>query len=390
LNTAATWEWTQARPLQRWSLICAAAGLGSCALGAIWQPAQFFHSWLLGFNAWLALGVGSLALLMLHHLTGGVWGYAIRRMLEASSRTIPLMAALFLPLLLGLAKNYPWAQTSDHGELPHEQKTYYELPFFCARAALYFAIWMLIMYLLTRWSAAHDQTGNAAYARRAQSFSGPGLILYGLTVTFAGIDWVMSLDGKWYSTIFGAVVALSQMLPALAAAIAAATYLATRKPLADISNPALWNDLGNLLLAFIMLWTYIVFSQFLLIWSGNLPEEISYYLARSEGGWVWIAVALAVFNFGLPFFMLLSRDTKRNPANLRIVALALVGISLAHQFWMIAPAFTPGALWLDWMDAAAVIGMGGLWLATFVWQVERRPPVPLHQEPSGEEALQHV
>ncbi|HYV37305.1 MAG TPA: hypothetical protein VE988_16475 [Gemmataceae bacterium] len=390
MSIATRWEWVEARPVQRWALAVAGAGLGACALGAIWQPAQFFHSWLLAFNACLAFGLGSLALLMLHHLTGGVWGFGIRRMLEASSRTLPLMAVLFLPLLLGLAQNYPWAQSGGPHEIPHEQEAYYEVPFFCARAALYFAIWLVVMYLLNRWSAAHDQTGDAAYARRAQTFSGPGLILYGLTVTFAAVDWVMSLDAKWYSTIFGPVVALSQMLPALAVAIAAATFLATRKPLADLAGPALWNDLGNLLLAFVMLWTYVVFSQFLLIWSGNLPEEISYYVARSEGGWIWIAVALAVFNFILPFLMLLSRDIKRNPAKLRIVALAVAAMSFAHQFWMIAPAFSPRVFWLDWMDVAALTGMGGLWLAVFVWQIQQRPMLPVHHESFGEEALQHV
>ena len=185
------------------------------------------------------------------------------------------------------------------------------------RAGIYFAVWLTVMYLLNRWSAAHDRTGDPALPRRAQHFSAPGLILYGLTVTFAGIDWVMSLDGNWYSTIFGPVVATGQMLPALALAIAVATFLAPRQPLATIATPAVWNDLGNLLLAFVMLWTYMAFSQFLLIWSGNLPEEITWYLARSGGGWQWIAVALAVFNFAVPFFLLLSRELKRDPARLR-------------------------------------------------------------------------
>jgi hypothetical protein len=180
------------------------------------------------------------------------------------------------------------------------------------------------------------------------------------------------------------------MLPALAVAIAAATFLAKRPPLATLSSPALWNDLGNLLLAFVMLWAYVVFSQFLLIWSGNLPEEISWYLARSEGGWTMIAVCLAVFNFVTPFMLLLSRDAKRNPDRLRFVALLVAAMSFVHQFWLISPAFSPGWLWLDWMDVAAVLGMGGLWLAYFLWQLQTRPTMPVHPDAAEPEALQHA
>jgi hypothetical protein len=221
-------------------------------------------------------------------------------------------------------------------------------------------------------------------------WSGPGLVLYALTVTFAGVDWVMSLEGDWYSTIFGPVVALSQMLPALAVAIALVTYLAMRQPLSDLARPAVWNDLGNLLLAFVMLWTYVVFSQFLLIWSGNLPEEIPYYIARATGGWQFIAVGLAVFNFALPFFLLLSRDIKSHPAKLRRVALAVVVMSFVQHFWMIAPAFSPQHLLVHWMDVAAILGIGGLWLAWFLWQVQTQPILPVHHPALAEEALNHV
>jgi hypothetical protein len=389
MTGASNWVWAEAHPVQRLALALGGAGLAACALGAIWNTEQFFHSYLLAFITWLALGLGSLPLLMLHHLTGGRWGFVIRRMLEAASRTLPLMLLLFLPLVFGLSQNYSWARPEQtHENLQRE--IYLGIPFFLVRAGIYFAVWLTMMFLLNSWSAGHDRTGDPAFPRRAQQFSGPGLVLYGLTVTFAGIDWVMSLDAKWYSTIFGPVVATSQMLPALALAIAAATFLASRPPLASVAIPAVWNDLGNLLLAFVMLWTYMAFSQFLLIWSGNLPEEISWYLARSEGGWIWIAVALAVFYFALPFLLLLSRDIKRNPAKLRVVALAVVAMSFVNHFWLIAPAFSPQALWLDWMDVAAMIGVGGLWLAVFLWQIQMHPILPLHPEIVAEEALHHA
>jgi hypothetical protein len=246
------------------------------------------------------------------------------------------------------------------------------------------------MFLLNRWSAEHDRTGDNAVARRAQRFSGPGLILYGLMVTFAGIDWVMSLEPEWYSTIFGPVMATSQMLPALALAIVIATFLTAHPPLSGIATPAVWNDLGNLLLAFVMLWTYMAFSQFLLIWSGNLPEEIVWYIVRSEGGWQWLAVALAVFGFALPFTLLLSRHIKRDPSRLRVVGLLVVAVSLLYHFWLIVPAFWPGQFWVDWMDVAAVVGVGGLWLAVFLWQVQTLPVVPLHHEAPAMEALHHA
>jgi hypothetical protein len=358
-------------------------------VGAAVHTGQFFHSYLLAFVVYLSLALGSLALLMLHYLTGGMWGLAIRRMLEACSRTLPLMPVLALPLLFGLSENYPWARQGEaHDNEAHA--IYFSMPFFLGRAALYFAIWLLIMYLLNTWSAAHDSTGDVALSRKAQQFSGPGLVLYGLTVTFSAIDWVMSLDDHWSSTIFGPIIAMGQMLPAIAFAIAVCTLLAARQPLAGIATPDLWNDLGNLLLAFVMLWTYMAFSQFLLIWSGNLPEEITWYLARSEGGWQWIAIALALFGFAFPFLMLLSRDMKRNPTRLRFVALAVVAMGLVNDFWLIAPAFSRGSFWLDWMDVAAVVGMGGVWLGVFVWEVQKRPILPVHADAPEEEVLDHA
>jgi len=389
MNATDNWVWAEAQPVQRWALAVGGAGLWACALGGLWDPAQFFHSYLLAFMSWLAIGLGSLALLMLHHLTGGGWGVVIRRMLEAATRTLPLMLILSLPLALNLHEVYRWAKPPQ----PHEnaaQQAYLSIPFFLARGGIYFAVWLIVMFLLKSWSTAHDRTGDPAFSRRAQHFSGPGLVLYALTVTFAAIDWVMSLDTHWYSTIFGAVVATSQMLPALALAIAAITFLATRQPLADFATPAIWNDLGNLLLAFVMLWTYMAFSQFLLIWSGNLPEEISWYVARSEGGWIWVAVALAVFNFALPFALLLSRDIKRHPARLRVVAISVVAMSFVYQFWLIAPAFSPRALWLHWMDVTAVLGMGGFWLRIFLSEVQARPILPVHPDAVGEEVLHHA
>ena len=298
------------------------------------------------------------------------------------------MVLLFLPLCLGLPQNYPWAREGE-ARPAHYQAHYLNTPFFLIRAGIYFAVWLAVAFRLNRLSAEEDRTGDPALARRAQLFSGPGLILYGLTVTFAGIDWVMSLEPRWYSSIFGALLVTAQMLPALAFGIAALTFLATRREVAAFATPAVWNDLGNLLLAFVMLWTYMSFSQFLLIWSGNLPEEIVWYVKRSEGGWQFLAVVLAVGYFALPFLLLLSRDIKRHPARLRVVAIALGVMSLVHFFWLVAPAFSPQQFYLHPLDIAALVGVAGLWLAYFLRLVQARPLLPVHA-PGLKEELGHA
>jgi hypothetical protein len=394
INTSKAWDWPAAAPLQRGALVVGGVGLAACLLGAFLRPAQFFHSWLFAFISLLAFPLGSLALLMLHHLTGGAWGVAIRRTLEAASRTLPLALVMFLPLLVGLTDNYSWARHDGAADAADEhryaaQEMYYQLPFFLGRAAACFAAWMILVFLFSRWSAEEDRTGDKASAIRARHASGVGLAIYGLTVTVASIDWIMSLDGHWSSTIFGPIVASSQMLPALALAVVAATFLAEKPPLAAMSGPRLWGDLGNLLLAFVMLWTYMAFSQFLLMWAGNLPEEITWYQRRSEGGWVIVVVLLAICAFALPFCFLLLRDVKRNPARLRGVALAILAMSFVHEYWLIAPAFSE-TLTIDWLDVAALAGGGGLWLAMFLWQLQTAPVLPLNLEIHVEEALHHA
>jgi len=387
---------TTIKSWQRWSLNVGLVAAAFCVLDIVLSGpllfhsnTQFFHSYLLAVVTWLGIALGSLALLMLHHLTGGVWGLVIRRLLEAATRTLPLMALLFLPLAVGLADIYPWARPQEHHEMSHRAH-YLNTTFFLVRAGTYFAVWLVMVFLLNRWSIAADAAAGSTATQSAQIFSGPGLVLYGLTMTFAAIDWVMSLDPHWSSTIFGPVIVTGQMLPALALAIALATCLAkANSPLAEVATPAVWNDLGNLLLAFVMLWTYMAFSQFLLIWSTNLPEEISWYEAREKGGWQWIGVALGAFYFALPFLLLLSRAIKRDPVRLRGVAVAVVAMSVVHHFWLIAPAFSPGQFSLHWMDIAAMVAVGGFWLAYFLRQVQARPLLPA-RDPLVKEALGHA
>jgi hypothetical protein len=387
--------------LTRGALLVGAVGVALTALSYFIDRERVFFAYLFSFNFVLALALGSLAVWMIHNLTGGRWGMAILRYLEAATRTLPLLTLLFVPVALGVNDLYPWA-SPERRETEHVQEAlqspgkdiFLSVPWFLARAAIYFGLWNLIAYLLNRWSAEHERTGDEALSRRIRDFSGPGLILYGLAMTFASIDWIMSLDPSWYSTIFGVIVTVGQLVPALAFAIAVAVWWNTRRPPEERTDPWVWIDLGSLMLAFVMLWTYVSFSQFLLIWSGNLPEEISFYIARNGGGWQAVAMLLVGFYFAVPFLVLIARRNKYNTDRLLAVTSLLVVMSAVHQLWLVVPAYrqqrhqTP-ALDLSWLDFTALIGLSGIWMASFLWQLQRRPLTPPRPllEP---EVAQHV
>lgn len=388
MSTPGGFEWASGKRVQRCAMTFGCAGLVCCSAGAFFDPPQFFHAYLTAFTATAAIALGSLALWMIHSLTGGAWGFVLRRFFEAATRTLPLLALAYLPMAFALPDMYSWASPEGHPEQSGRAQ-YLAPPFFLARTAVYFAAWLVLASLLQRWSAEQDRTADLRPAECMQALAGPGLVIYGLTMTFASVDWIMSLDPSWSSTIFGALVATGQMLPALGLAIAMASWFATDPRLATVATPDVWQDLGNLLLTFVMLWTYMMYAQLLLIWSGNLPEEITWYYTRAAGGWQWVGVLLAVGYFALPFFLLLSRDIKRNPNQLRIVALAIVAMSLVQHFWLIAPVYSPRWLYVHWMDGAALVGVGGLWFAYFLHQLQLRPLVPIHA-PAGERAPSHA
>lgn len=384
------------RPM-RWNLVqkrSLAVGLVAavlCAGGALIFPPSFFRAYLSAYIFWVGIPVGCLALLMLHHLVGGRWGFMIQRILEAAIQTLPLMALLFIPLFFGLPDLYPWARTEVVAADPllQQKAAFLNVPFFIARAVVYFAVWIVLGRLLVTWSLQQDRTADDTLTLRLQRLSGPGLALYGLTVSFAAIDWMMSLEPKWYSTIFGMMFMVSFGLAALAMAILATRFLETEKPLAHVASPDRWHDLGNLLLALVMFWAYLSFSQFLLIWSENLTEEIPWYLHRIGGGWEWVAIALILFQFGLPFVLLLSRTTKRNSQILATVAGAILFMHWLDTIWMIAPSFYPAGFHLHWLDIAAPVAIGGLWLAAFIGHLEARSLLPLH-DPRFTELLEQA
>ena len=380
--------------MQRRAWLVGAAGVVLALLGVWLNLAQFFRAYLVAYLFWSGLSLGCLALLMLHHVVGGAWGAMIRRLLEAGTRTLPLMVVLFVPLLYGLTTLYSWARPEvvAHDVLLQHKSAYLNVPFFVQRAAAYFAIWLIVMFFLNHWSRQQERVAGAPQERRVQRrlrlLSAPGLMLYVLTVTFAAVDWVMSLEPHWYSTLYGVVILVGQMLAALALAIVLITHLAEVPPVSTVLTPQHLHDLGNLLLAFVMLWAYIGFSQFLIIWSGNLPEEVPWYIHRTQGGWEWLGRFVLLLHFGLPFVVLLSRTSKRRAQVLGRLAAGLLVMHLLELFWLVLPAFSPSTLVIHWLDVGLPIGMGGLWMAVFVWQLQRRALLPLH-DPRLQEVVHH-
>lgn len=371
------------------ALVVGAVFSALLVLGLLIDRAQFFHAYLVGFIFWIGITLGSTALLMLQHLTGGAWGLIIRRVLEAGSRTLPLMLILFLPVLLGLNQIYIWTNKAEMDQVPalREKAAHYLNPaFFTVRAAVYFAIWMLMMWLLNSWSLQHDRTANRSLLKRLQMISGPGLGLLIITITFASIDWVMSLDPAWSSTIFGLIFVASWSLSALAFGILVMSWLAQREPLEAVVRTSHFHDWGNLMMALVMLWMYFAFSQYLIIWSGNLPEETVWYVARKHDGWGVIALAIVILQFAFPFLTLLSRAAKKSPQRLGMLALLILIMRVVDVIWLIEPSFNREHFHLSWMDIVAPIAVGGLWIATFAWQLQKRSLVPIN-DPQLEQAL---
>jgi hypothetical protein len=361
-------------------------GLVGCAIGFAIDRDQFFRSWLIAYLLFLGIALGSMGLLMIQHLSGGAWG-VFRRIFEASSRTLPLLALLFLPVVLGMGTLYSWtypAQVQADEVLQHKAP-YLNTGFFLLRAFVYFAGWILIAWTMTRWSRRQDE-GDMSVNRRLQYLSGGGIVFYALAATFAGIDWVMSINPHWFSTLFGFIFIGGHGLAALSFTIVISTFLARRAPMEQILKPSHFHDLGKLSLAFVMLWAYFNFSQYMLVYAANLVEEIPYFITRINGGWQYLAIFLVLFQFAVPFLLLLSRDLKRVPGRLVWVSLGLLFVRYVDLFMLVSPEFAPNGanlhllagehesvIFVSWLDLAAPLAIGGVWLWMFLTQLAQRP-----------------
>jgi hypothetical protein len=358
--------------------------------GIFFNVRPVFQAYLIGWTFWTGIAVGSLALLMLQHLTGGGWGLVIRRSLEAATRTLPLMAVLFIPVVIG--SHFIYHEWTDHEELAKHpavqfKTSYLNLPFFTVRAVIYFGIWIGLAFLLNKWSLAQDRTADNRYTKNMRVLSGPGMVVLIFSITFASIDWYMSLEPEWFSTIYGFIFVAAWSLSALAFVIAVMARLSHEEPMRRIVAPLHFHDLGKLLLALVMLWAYFAFSQYLIIWSGNLPEEIGWYIRRMHGGWGAVIVAIGILHFAAPFLFLLSRGIKRNPGKLVLIAVLVLVMRSIDLMWMLAPAFDH-SMWVL-MDFAALLGVGGVWLMFFTWQLGKRPLIPIN-DPQFESTLEQM
>lgn len=360
------------------------------------QREQVLRGWLLGTMFWGGIAIGGLGILLLQYLTGGAWGMMLRRTVEAASRTIPIVFILFIPIFAGIGYLYEWSHMPNDPAIVW--RGWYLTPNgFKARAIGYFVILFIMQFLLNKWSAKMDASANytesAKYLETASRFSGPTMVIYAIVVSFAAIDWTMTLDPHWYSTIWGLLYVVSWALACFAFVIALFAALMDKEPMKGVLGKRHFHDIGKLMFALVMVWAYFNFSQFLIIWSGNLPEETPWYLKRMANGWQWVGLALIVFHFAVPFLILLSRDIKRHSKRLAVIAVFILGMRIVDMFYHIAPSpSTTGhephlnAFWALYL--VGPIAVGGIWLWAFFGQLQKRPLIPV-MDPMLESAIEH-
>jgi hypothetical protein len=373
------------------ALVIGVGALVLCAVGFFINRDQFFRAWLIGYMLWLGIALGSMGLMMIHHLSGGAWGMVVRRVWEASSRTLPLLTLLFVPVALGMHRLYPWthAELMQGDEILRHKAMYFNPTFFLARAAIYFIGWNLLAWRMTALSRAQDE-GDIDATRRMQRLSSGGLVFLALSITFVGVDWFMSLNPDFYSTMFGFLFMNYLGLSGLAFTILMAAYLRKTEPMRALFRPSHFADYGKLTLTFVMMWAYFQFSQYLLVYAANLKDEIPYVLTRIGGGWQYLALFLVVFQFAVPFCLLLSRPLKRTPDRLVRLALWLLIVRVIDTFMYVTPEFSStganrwfvagehgSVFFVNWLDVVTPVAIGGLWFWMFYTQLRRRPLLPI-------------
>ncbi len=376
-------------------------GIGTiaCAIGLWLQPEQALRSWLLGFIFWGGITIGSIGIIMLQYLTGGAWGVVIRRVVEAASRTLPLVIVLFLPIAIGVSTLYEWTHLPPTDYAMAHRGWFMTPESWWLRSIGYFALLFGMMFILNKWSANQDKSADfeeaAGWLGKATAFSGPTMVIYALVVTFAVVDWVMMLDPHWFSTMWGLLFVAGWALSCFCFTAALLAYFSDKAPLNRVLGRRHFHDIGKLMLALVMVWAYFNFSQFLIIWSGNIPEETGWYIVRMKGVWGWIGIILVFLHFAFPFLLLLKRDTKRQARVLATIAIFILVMRLVDMFYLIGPnpridslGLEKGAFVLSWMDIVAPIAIGGLWLAAFFSQLMKRPLVPV-MDPFLENAIEH-
>lgn len=361
----------------------AIGGVGAVGtiIGFVVNSTQAFHSYLIGFMLCMGLTLGPLGFIFIWYCTGGHWGLPMRRIWEAATRNIYLCVALFIPILIGYKQIFPWAHPAIYANNPNVKRLiaeYLNFNDFLARAVVYFACFIVIIYLSNNWSAVQDRPHTTSLTRRLNVLGGVGVVVYFFAMSFGVVDWMMSLLPAWPSTIFAMNVIVGQGILGLALGIIMATILVKYEPMDVLMDEVVFHDNGKLLFAFVMLWAYTAFSQWLIIWSGNLPEEIVFYLDRLRGGWQYASLFLALFHFCIPFAILLSASLKKNPSQLIWVAGWLVVMRWWDLYWNIEGCYHPAHFAFSWMDAVIPITMVGIWAALFLRNYMAHPILPLY------------
>ncbi len=370
---------------QRNALVVGVLGTVGAIIGWIVEPLEFYRSFLLGYMWCIGLTLGCMAILMVYHLTGGAWGTVARRILEAGMRTLPMMIVLFVVLLIGIHRLYPWSRADVLATDPDVRRIaaqYLSPGFFIFRAVLYFIAWSALVVALGKISDRQDRPPEVNFDVRLRRISGPGLVLYGFTITLASVDWVMSLDPHWTSTIFGLIFMAGQGLLTLCFVVLMGSALVRYKPLSEAWKPDQFHDHGKLMMAFTMMWGWFALSQWLIIWAGNLPDEITWYLYRTRGGWQVWGFLLIFVEFAIPFAFLLSRQIKKDWRSLRWIALWIIAARYMDLYYFVLPNFDDrkGHLHYSWLNAVVPLGMAGLWMAFFFYNLRRRPLLALYDE----------
>jgi hypothetical protein len=377
--------------IQTQALFVGLVGAVASVVGAFLAPESFYSAYLSGFMFWLGLSLGCMAILMLHHLVGGAWSIVIRRILESGMMTLPLMFVLFIPILLHLPRLYFWARPEVLNDPRTDPKildiahSYLNFNGILIRYIVYFVIWLGMAYFLNRWSTEQDSIAGQS-TLRFRALSSIGLVIYSLTISFAVIDWVMSLQARWISTIYGLIFVAGEALSAFCFCVVIETILSKRKPMSEYLTDTQVHDHGKFMLAFVMVWTYFNFSQWLIIWAGNLPEEIPFFVRRINTGWGAVALFLVVFQFAVPFALLLSRQLKRNAGTLVRIAAWILFMRMVDIFWHVEPGLTADdahsavypTFHLSWLHFTIIAGIGGLWTAYFAYNLKSRPLLPVN------------